>query len=115
MFRSRLLFAALRLALAPLVAFSFEIAIYHDPLSERIDLFLKNCRYGFWSGTRAGDSLDIFTHYYSRAMMDSVYKWYRAMGVTKVMVNYPYLSNFDEIPVDTNAGIKVMNWNYSEA
>jgi hypothetical protein len=93
-------------------AFGFDIAIYKDPLSYFNGWFLNNCRDTFWTGTRQGDSTDIFTHYYNSGQMDDVYGWYRDMGINYVMGIYPYETNFYEIPTDTGMNIKVMNWYY---
>ncbi len=89
---------------------SFDIAIYKDPLSYRYEWLLTNCRKGF-DVDRETDSTVIFSEpWYNPDMMDSVYNWYKEMGVNYVMVIYPYDADFIQIPVDTGMHIKVMNW-----
>ena len=85
--------------------YSFDIAIYHDPLSVANDRYLYDHR-RWYSGTYEDYIADSFPNLAQQ--MDSVYNWYREMGVTKVMVNYPFLSNYDWILGDTT-GIKLMN------
>ena len=108
----RFLAPALVSLLSVNLGYSFDIAIYKDPLSYWNERFLRNCRFADWPGyDRATDSTHIFGTLYNSSQMDDVYEWYRDMQVTKVMVIYPYADDFDQIPQDSS-GIKVMNWFY---
>ncbi|MBI5059051.1 hypothetical protein HZB60_04625 [candidate division KSB1 bacterium] len=105
--------AALVLLLTASIAFSFDIAIYSDPLS------YLNMRY-FWGIYYNGyvGSYDDFmadTGYTANGdeWMRNVYDGYRDMGVTKVMVYYPYPDNFIDNDVAQDCThIGVMNWFY---
>ncbi len=97
--------AALLILILTARIYAFDIAIYHDPLSEANDHYLYAHRHG---DNRTYETF-ISNEFPNLAeQMDSMYYWYREMGVTKVMVNYPFLSNYDWILGDST-GIKLMN------
>ena len=105
----RLFFAvALVLLIWPTLGYSFDIAISGDPLSDLNLAWSIAHRYGY-----AGSYEDYRTQYFNFAdsEMDSVYAWYREMGVTKVHVQYIQLSDFDWI-IGDSTHIKLMNYNY---
>ena len=99
--------AALLILILATVGYSFEIAIYSDPLSAWLGDYLDSHRHYGYNGTWQA----YIAPYYRTSQMDSVYEWYRDMGVTKVMVNYIDPDNFDWIRNDSTH-IKVMNWFY---
>ena len=100
--------AALVLLIWPTLGYSFDIAISGDPLSDLNLAWSIAHRYGY-----TGSFEDYRTRYFNfpDSEMDSVYAWYREMGVTKVHVQYIQLSDFDWI-IGDSTHIKLMNYNY---
>ncbi len=101
--------AALLVLIAAKVGYSFDIAIYSDPVSDANSWYLGEHR-AWYDGTDAEYRATYFN--FSPSVMEDTYRWYKEMGVDYVMVNYPFNDNFYEIPVDTGMRIKVMNWFY---
>jgi len=101
--------AALLILVMTSVGYAFDIAIYSDPLSHFSVGYLWGIRFHNYQG---GDYWDFLADTgYSASQMEDVYGWYREMGVTKVMVIYPYQWCFTQIPQDSSH-IKVMNLFY---
>jgi hypothetical protein len=99
--------AALVMFFSATVGYSFDIAIYKDPLSYWNERILTCSR--FDSNRTDSACFAYWRSQYNPEQMASVYEWYRDMGVTKVMVIYPYADDFDKIPQDSS-DIKVLNW-----
>jgi hypothetical protein len=114
--RARFFLAAALLIFATLLSigtgYSFDIAIYQDPVGMRYWEFLIDCRNGYRLGTtRWSDSVGWFpSDAQLHAEMDSVYHWYQQMRVDYVMTIMPYDTLFNYVPVDTGMNIKVLNF-----
>ncbi|MFZ5433637.1 MAG: hypothetical protein ACOZB3_07690 [Calditrichota bacterium] len=103
--KAAVLFTAVVLCIAANPAFGFDIAIYKDPLTYWNERYLSGHRFGYVTDAYG----DYLNGRYRAGQMDSVYQWYGEMGVSHVMVIYPFSSNFSELPADCSL-IKVMNW-----
>ncbi|MBI5059053.1 hypothetical protein HZB60_04635 [candidate division KSB1 bacterium] len=101
MTRTGILFvAALVLLVTASIAFSFDIAIYSDPLSYLNMRYFWGIYYNGYSGSYDDFMSDTGYTANGEDWMGNVYGWYRDMGVTKVKVNYIYPANFNDIPQD---------------
>ncbi|MBI5059055.1 hypothetical protein HZB60_04645 [candidate division KSB1 bacterium] len=93
--------------------FGFDVAIYSDPVSWLNTRYLWGIRFHGYTGDYDDFMADTGYTDNGEEWMENVYGWYRDMGVTKVMVYYPYPDNFnDNAMAQDCTHIGVMNWFY---
>jgi hypothetical protein len=95
-------FALLIFLTGIVTAYAFDVAVYCDV---RSTFNQKERAFYRWPNTRhcsVADELGKVTN------PDSVWQWYKEMGVTRVMVNYRNQQDWDALPAEMGQ-MKVMN------